>query len=200
MNVFCFSHHQRHSHTTQTPKENVCVCVLLLKRRLLLACVTLWGHQWPQGSSKTTCTNPPSKSVHVVLWPESACKSTTEDVTQHTTEVLHYRSPETFVTLTEGVLLDIHAFHSSVHSKWHTLPVEQSFGNRQRFWHTFWPCSVVSPSGRRLTFVDWSSGTGTMTGFTKPIVVVKRELSDETLRRHLITFIYHVNLKIISSK
>ena len=46
MHAFCFSHHQRHSRTTQTPKENVCVCVvcvLLLKRRAVAERVSLWA-------------------------------------------------------------------------------------------------------------------------------------------------------------
>jgi hypothetical protein len=34
-------------------------------------------------------------------------------------------------TLPEVVLLDSHAFHTSVHSKRHTLPAEQGFGDRQ---------------------------------------------------------------------
>jgi hypothetical protein len=34
-------------------------------------------------------------------------------------------------TLQEVVLLDSHAFHTSVHSKRHTLPPEQGFGDRQ---------------------------------------------------------------------
>ena len=39
----------------------------------------------------------PTATVHVdfkkCMRPESACKSTAEDVTQHTTEVLRYRAP-----------------------------------------------------------------------------------------------------------
>ena len=36
-------------------------------------------------------------------------------------------------TLTEGVLPDINALNSSVHSKRQTFPAEQGFGDRQRF-------------------------------------------------------------------
>jgi hypothetical protein len=49
MHAFCFSHYQRHSGTTQTPKKNVCVCcvhvcvvcVLLLKRQAVAERVSL---------------------------------------------------------------------------------------------------------------------------------------------------------------
>jgi hypothetical protein len=34
-------------------------------------------------------------------------------------------------TLPEVVLLESHDFHTSVHSKRHTLPAEQGFGDRQ---------------------------------------------------------------------
>jgi hypothetical protein len=36
-------------------------------------------------------------------------------------------------TLPEGVMLDNHDFNTSVHSKWHTCPPEQDFGDRQSF-------------------------------------------------------------------
>ena len=39
----------------------------------------------------------------------------------------------------EGLLLDRHAFHASVHSKQHILPAEQGFGDRQSF---FVSCGV----------------------------------------------------------
>jgi hypothetical protein len=40
-------------------------------------------------------------------------------------------------TLPEGVLLDRHGFHSSVHEKWHILPAEQGFGDRQSFFVSY---------------------------------------------------------------
>ena len=36
-------------------------------------------------------------------------------------------------TLPEGLMLDINDFNTSVHSKRHTLPAEQGFGDRQSF-------------------------------------------------------------------
>ena len=42
-------------------------------------------------------------------------------------------------TFPEGLLLDRNAFHVSVYSKWHMLPAEQGFGDRQSF---FVSCGV----------------------------------------------------------
>jgi len=79
MHGLSFSHHQTNSHATQTPKDNACVCVCVCV--CVVVCVV----------------DKPTATVHVdfkkCMRPESACKSTAEDVTQHTTEVLRYRAP-----------------------------------------------------------------------------------------------------------
>ena len=61
-------------------------------------------------------------------------------------------------TLPEGVLLDRHAFHASVHEKWHILPAEQGFGDRQIFFVSHgvkcgFPGLLVSTEPRKMLVV-----------------------------------------------
>ena len=41
------------------------------------------------------------------------------------------------LTRTDGVLLDPHPFHTTVHCLPHTLPPEEDFGDRQRFFRDY---------------------------------------------------------------